>query len=304
MESMTDLAEFQSLRDVSAQDTFLTSTEFTKKLRWMITNPVKNSALWRITPWMAKIMLEWNDRNRPISEAKVRKYAATMAAGRWRYTGQTISFSKTRILDGQHRLLACIKSSTPFDAMVVFGVPDESFAFIDVGKTRTASDVFSINGVVNNVVMAAAIQWVVGYDSGALSDAAGGKVADDHDELYRHYLKHQGLQDSSWVSSIFGKAKIASPSMMVALHYICSRRSRAEADKFYRCLGEGIGFTGKKDPAYRLHQKLVESAMSQQHKLGRKAAAAMTIQAWNATRRGRQTFALNYDPDKAFPRAI
>ena len=86
--------------------TFFNNGLFKKKLRWKIENPPNHSERWQITPEMAETMLEWNDRNRPIEAGKVKRFAQAMVEGRWPYTGQTISFSKQRLLDGQHRLLA------------------------------------------------------------------------------------------------------------------------------------------------------------------------------------------------------
>lgn len=278
--------------------------DFAKKLRWKIGNPQNVAETWAITPAMASIMLTWNDRNRPLAESTVKKYAALMRQGRWRYTGEPIIFSPVRLIDGQHRLAACVAANTPIDALVVFGAPDEAFAFIDVGKSRTAANIFAINGVKNYVVIAAAIQWVIGYEADRHAAAARGDISKgDHDLLYQAYLNHTGLQDSVWVAQVFMKAKIVSPSLMCATHYVCAQKNRHQADEFFRKVGEGIGFTGKKDPAYKLHKHFVDAAVSQQS-VGRRAATALTVKAWNATRRGRDVGVLRFTPDEPFPRAI
>jgi hypothetical protein len=293
-----------SKRESAPKMTFLTSAEFEKKLRWMIQNPPRDSERFRITPAMAEIMLQWNVRNRPLTDSLVKRYTRLMKGGRWSYTGEPLIFSTERLLDGQHRLAACVASGQAIEALVVFGAPDSAFAFIDVGKTRTAANIFAINGVSNHAIMAAAIQWIVGYEGGGMmSGAATGHVGMDHDALYAEYLKHDGLQDSAWVARAFGRAKIVSPSMMCAIHYICARKNRAMADEFFRKVGEGIGFDGKKDPAYKLHKHLVDAAVSQQ-RVGRKVAAALTIKAWNAYRLNRDVGVMRFGADETFPRAI
>lgn len=293
----------QAKRERVVKDTYPSTAEFEKKLRWMIQNPPRDSERLRITPKMAEAMLVWNDRNRPASEGTVKKYATLMREGRWHYTGEAIIFSTERLIDGQHRLAACVAAGVTFDALVVFGAPDEAFAFIDVGKTRTASNIFAIHGVKNHAVMAAATQWVVGYEQEKMAYAAKSIVSKDHAWLYEQYLKHQGLQDSAWVARAFAQAKIVSPSMMTAIHYICAHKSRAEADEFFRKVGEGIGFASKKDPAYKLHKFLVDAAIADE-RVGRRTAAALTIKAWNATRRGRDVGAMRFAADEAFPRVI
>ena len=289
--------------DRAVKDTFVSSAEFEKKLRWLVTNPPRDTEKWRITPKMAEIMLGWNNRNRPVSASTVKKYAEAMREGRWRYTGVPIVFSTHRLLDGQNRLMACVESGQSIEALVVFGVPDDSFAFIDVGKTRSASNVFAIHGVKNFSIMAAAIQWVIGYEDNKVSAGAKGVMGMDHAQLYEAYLEHPALQDSAWVAHLFAPAKIISPSMMCAIHYFCAKKSRSDADAFFRKVGEGIGFSGKKDPAYKLHKFLVDAAVSQQRP-GRTAGAALTVKAWNASRLNRDVGALRFSADEAFPRII
>jgi hypothetical protein len=98
-----------------------------------------------ITPEKAKCYLQRNQKNRIITPGVVSQYAKDMADGRWSLTHHGIAFSKEgRLLDGQHRLEAIIKSGKTIRMMVTFGMEDESQADIDAGKTRTPSDRLSI----------------------------------------------------------------------------------------------------------------------------------------------------------------
>jgi len=276
---------------------------FTKRLRWKIKAGDTAPERLTITPAMAEAMLEWNDRNRPMTRPVVEKYARLMAAGRWRYTGEAIIFSSERLIDGQHRLAACVRSGHAFEALVVYNAPDEAFSFIDVGRARTASDVFAIHGVKNWPLMAAAIKWVVGYESNAMVAAAKSSQDIDHATLYEAFLAHPGLQESAWVGHLFAQNRLSMPSLMVALHYLAARKNRKDADDFFRKVGDGLGFVGKKDPAHRLHKRLTDSAIAQE-KLGRKQIAALTIKAWNAHRLGRDVGTLKYAADETFPKVI
>lgn len=273
-----------------------------KKLRWRI-HGENGAERMTITPAIAKVMLEWNDRNRPVSSATVKKYAAAIAAGRWAYTGEPIIFSGERLIDGQHRLEAVIQSGQAIEALIVFGAPDDAFAFIDVGKTRTASDIFAINGVKNWTLMAAAIVWVAGYERGTIGAAAKGGAM-DHQQLYDEYMLHEGMQESAWVGHSFAQSRLASPSTMVAFHYLCARKSRRAADEFFQRVADGIGFTSKNDPAYKLHRRLMDSVTKEEKRLNRKSVAAITVKAWNAARLGRKAVSLTFTPDEKFPRII
>ncbi len=101
-----------------------------------------------VTPEMAKEFLKRNIGNRPCYQKTVLDYARQMKDGEWRLTGQGISISKNGlILDGQHRLEAVIKANTPIEFLVITGVDDDTFANYDVGKNRSFSDVFYIEGI-------------------------------------------------------------------------------------------------------------------------------------------------------------
>ena len=65
-----------------------------------------------IGPDQAKAYLALNQVNRKVNSADVERYAEEMRMGRWKgVSGETIKISKSgRLLDGQHRLLAIIKS--------------------------------------------------------------------------------------------------------------------------------------------------------------------------------------------------
>lgn len=273
-----------------------------KQLRWKIREG-NGSERMVITPAMASSMLEWNDRNRPVSTRTVETYTAALKAGRWHYTGQPIIFSAIRLIDGQHRLMSVVASGVAMDALVVFGAPDDAFAFIDTGKKRSAADVFAINGVKNHNLIASAIPWVIAYDENSFGNAGRGAGRCDNNQLYEAYLKYEDIQDSAWVGSLFAKNRLASPSTMVALHYLCARKSRRAADEFFRRVADGVGFESTRDPAYKLRKEIVDNAVDGKQ-FGRKTLAAMTIKAWNAARKGRKQVTLTFTAEESFPRVI
>lgn len=103
-----------------------------------------------ITPELAKEYLTHNFRNRALNEGTVKFYASQMKRGLWQLNGEPIIFSSNgELLDGQHRLSACILADTPFASVVERGITPEAFMTIDTGKTRAASDIFTIEGITN-----------------------------------------------------------------------------------------------------------------------------------------------------------
>lgn len=105
-----------------------------------------------ITPQLAKEMLTMNTNNRNVSHAKVNQYSREMKSGKWMYdTGELIKISETGvIMDGQHRLEAIITANTPVYMHVATGIKEDRFKVLDTGKSRSASDIFKINGVKNS----------------------------------------------------------------------------------------------------------------------------------------------------------
>lgn len=106
------------------------------------------SRLISVTPALAQDWLELNTHNRNVSQSTVDRYASDMAHGRWRHpTGETIIFdSLGRLQEGQHRLLAVIKSGKTIDFIVVTGADPHDFVVIDSGLKRKASNVLSMQG--------------------------------------------------------------------------------------------------------------------------------------------------------------
>jgi hypothetical protein len=277
-----------------------------KKIRWWIQNPPDAPMRLRITPELCDEMLEYNDANRPLSPGAVKKYARQMAAGQWRVTSDLIVFSdKGRLINGQHRLHAAKLAGVSFDAWVKFGDPDENFAFMDVGKPRGASDVFAINGVKNWAMMASAARWVMAYDMDVMSGGRSGlSFSPTPAEVYEYFCKIPRLADSAAAGRIFAENRLAQPSMMAALHFMCSRKSRTQADEFFQKIG-GIGIGSKSDPAYKLHKRLVEN-VAKSEALKPIVVAAYTVKTWNAFRTGQPLGVLRWrgeqNPQEPFPK--
>ena len=104
-----------------------------------------------ITPELATEFLKMNTKNRIPDKRSISTYAAAMKEGRWMLNGVPIVISNENILlDGQNRLLACVAANVPFDSLVVWGISPESFKTIDIGKTRTAADILTIEGGIKN----------------------------------------------------------------------------------------------------------------------------------------------------------
>lgn len=274
-----------------------TTASIQKKLPWLINNPPENAMKIVITPEIAAEMLAYNTNNRPLSKGHVKNLAAEMKRGAWLFAPNPIMFSdKGRLMDGQHRLSAIVESGCAVEAVVAFGVFDEVFGKIDTGRRRTAGDVFAINGVPNYSGMASATKWLYLYNNG-LSAGTGGSAGHaasnlTNADLYEYYLQLADLQKSRVVLDWWGRNSLPNPTVALAAHYICAGKNRAEADAFFEAVANGIGFTSKSDPAYKLREKLTRS---NGEKVIPRNVFAYIIQAWNAMRQHRKTARFDFD---------
>jgi len=114
----------------------------------------------RITPKLAEKYLEENvDYNRPISQRHVDLYARDMKAGKWVQNGETIKFNGTgALLDGQHRLWACVEAGVPFTTAVARGVP--SLEDVDRGRPRSMAHILAMRQVKNAIRVSVALRTI------------------------------------------------------------------------------------------------------------------------------------------------
>ena len=100
-----------------------------------------------ITPEMASEFLTHNIGNRNPKKHNIDKYAQLMTAGEWNLTHQGIAFDETgRLMDGQNRLFAIVKSGVPVEMMVTHGLKSEVNKSIDDGAVRSVRDYMRFSG--------------------------------------------------------------------------------------------------------------------------------------------------------------
>lgn len=94
-----------------------------------------------ITPAMAEAFLEKSNGNRSLRQkTKLLAYKKDMLRGVWFYNGDSIRFSEQGVLlDGHHRLTACIETGVSFEADISV-IPKSSLHTIDKGGTRSDAD--------------------------------------------------------------------------------------------------------------------------------------------------------------------
>lgn len=120
-----------------------------------------------VTPELAAEWLQSNTNNRNVKRWTVEQYARDMSAGRWAMTGDPIRFAPDgRLLDGQHRLMAVVKSQVAVEMVVIRGLDPSSQIVMDIGPSRTGGDALKLTGhrSVNQLASVAklATHWIRG----------------------------------------------------------------------------------------------------------------------------------------------
>lgn len=257
-----------------------------------------------MTPEMATKIMANAAPNRGVRQNAVERMASEMVAGRWILNGSTIVLtSEGQLLDGQHRLLACIKAGVPFKTTIVTGMPIQAMDSIDQGKSRTNSDILKLHGIPNYTIASAASRYLWQMEKFKQIVNAGGPTNPPRSEVLRMYRKARGLDHSCamarTVTNAAGRGFHLSGSVIAACHYLFTQAAGAEkADEFLVLLKEG-GSPGaaSKDPIRLLWKRGFDRYTVR----GARVYASLMIKAWNAWRRGETTEILHYRQGEAFP---
>ena len=101
-----------------------------------------------VTPELAKYWLENQVANRKINNTYVNRLVEDIKEGRWVFPGDPLKFdNKGKLIDGQHRLSAIVKSGVPQYFVILNGYERESMQVLDLGKPRGADHVGQILGL-------------------------------------------------------------------------------------------------------------------------------------------------------------
>ena len=228
-----------------------------------------------VTPSRARAILERNDRNRAIAAAVVDKYARDMKNGAWALNGQTIKIGASgRLLDGQHRCAAAIRSNTPFQAIIVEGLDDEVFDTFDLGTRRPISAILKDRGETNTAALGAALRqvWLIENELITIKNVPP-TVSEIMDTLERHPSIRESVR-------LGNKVRDIAPSIALALHYFFRKVNPVKADEFIDRLGDGV-MLGVDSPILKLRDILSQDRINRKGRLGESERAALIIKAWN-----------------------
>lgn len=250
-----------------------------------------------ISPMLAMSILERNDKNRQIAKGIVDKYVRDMEDGRWALNGQTIKISKTgRLLDGQHRLSASVKSNKSFVGIIVKGLDEAVFDTFDVGNKRALADIFSDMGEINTALLAGAVRQLWQLENDLVKART---VTPSVNELLDTLERHPEIRLSVGNGNNF--RKLGAPSQLAALDYCFKRADLNKGSEFIERLVHGDSLS-RGSPILALRDILIEDKNNAKQKMSASERIAITIKAWNAYRAGTEVKWLRWSATReAFP---
>lgn len=218
-----------------------------------MSTPNITSAIETISPQKALLMLETSHGNRSLKSSKVAAYARDMAAGRWQVNGEPIIIDRNgALIDGHHRLRACINSEEPFQSFVIRGVSPESQKTIDMGASRSASDALTFYGIKDATKVNAAIRVLMALASGRA------RSANPSTQEVFAFLEGNPLLSQS--VRLCDKVRMVN-SVVTAIHYIATINGESDlADSFVGVFKTGVpAYDGC--PAHYARERITQDIM-------------------------------------------
>lgn len=254
-------------------------------------------SIMRITPDLAKAMLERNRNNRPIGITHLNHLKGMFNGGEMLMNGETIIFGVDgSLLNGQHRLTACELTGVPFDAMVVCGIDLDAFKTMDVVKPRNAADTLRMSGIGSSHQVSSAVQALVSFvdNGGVVMHGGGSRGRKVTPTLCQRVLEaHPGLIAS--VRSM-NHCRLYRTQHSFMLHYLFSIVDRRLGELFSQVLTSSDTDTGR--PFVRLRESLIASPLRTEN---RRQYAAKAIKAFNAERLGMRPKMFKFIDSEEFP---
>jgi len=244
-----------------------------------------------ITPQIAEKLLEMSDKRhqRTINQQHVIFLAREMSKGNFSFNGDSIRQDQDgNIIDGQHRLAACVSSGIQFNTLFVKGLDTEQISTINTGqRNRSNADVLEIvkkkkYKYANQI--AACVKLIRKLELNHLNQNADKKVnaytsstdflefCDNHPEIFDFVEMEMRLYANG--------DKIIYPSLFLACKWHLQKLNQKAANKFFQLLSDGIGLNVD-HPVYKLRKKLISHNLKKS-RLTMKDIILSIYRTWNA----------------------
>lgn len=259
-----------------------------------MSNP--SAKLVTITPAMARKFLEKNTMNRPLNQQNLEALIKEISQNNFQVTGESVKIAKDgTLLDGQHRLEAILHAGKSVKMFLMEGLEKDAFKYMDTGRTRQASDVLAIEGVINATKIAGMVKFILNFKKGFYSDAAQNKAKyrTTNAQVSDFVTKHAASLSDSYDFG-FGKGKrLISGGIIASLHFIFKDIDNKIADEFFNKLVTGTELTSG-TPIHQLRERFIHDQRNVR-KIPAKEKIALICKAWNLVRTKKTVTRLTWD---------
>lgn len=238
-----------------------------------------------VDPDQAKVWLELNANNRNTKKGNLSKITRAMELDEFRFVGDPVRFdNEGRLIDGQHRLIAIIRSGTNQTLLVMTGFAPEAQLYVDQGSSRLAGDQVKIAGVAERAgndwasIARLALRWDA-------EDLTTNILVPSNPEIVAFCAEHQeemGLAVTAakaQYTRVKGRVPVAG-----ATHFFAHQIDGQLCVEFFRKLATGEGLHVG-DPVFALRDALL--TRKSRDRLTVLEELALYVSAWNSKRAGR-----------------
>lgn len=256
-----------------------------------------------ITPEIARRFLKNNKSNRALSPKNIAYFLYQMLSGQFILSPQGIAFDiYGRLIDGQHRLHALIKSGKSFYFNVTTGCSPDVFKILDTGKNRSAGDVLSIEGVKNYNNIAAGIKKHLLLSKGSKNTSGN---AHEHKitnvDILNQYSKHADLYQLTHAkcSALYHKLRIMSLSHMTGYTAFLHIDKKHDFDKVIEFFSQIVTYSENGTVNLFRERQIKNKVRRITEPLS--VTQALLAKTWNAYLLGRSYKTLRFNQDEQFP---
>lgn len=264
-----------------------------------------------VTPYVAGMWLsKHNLLNRSQRERGKRDYSTDMREGNFQTNGASITFTRPYLegedpdipagrvvlLDGQHRLEACVASGETFLTYVGYGFDPQVRATIDTGIKRTYADTLRLRREKNSNVLAPVVKRAYLWSIGNRHLIAKNKST-TNSILDEFYAGHKELRRSAEIAvRTHHEFELSTghplrQSVAGLAHWLFMQADETLAPEFFARLGDGAEMP-KDDPIMQLRRRFVHDLTKPKQDRGDSRReikyvddwqqACYYIRAWNA----------------------
>lgn len=250
-------------------------------------DPAWDVRIEEVTPEIASKWLLRNTGNRHVRQGHLEGLVRTMEGGSWAFNGDSVCFDVEGVLiDGQHRLMAVVRSGVPIWVVVVRGLQAHSQDTIDLGAEREVGDQLQLRGVKSARARAAVAGLLVRWEG--ISPTASTLRSY---QATRPEILSRALEDDAELATVAARSypHIKAPPSVVGLawHLCCSGES-GDVDRFFEGLNTGADLP-KGSPILKLRNQFEQLRAQRWSKPPSTELLLRYIWlAWDAFRSGRQ----------------